>query len=100
MDYWSWILITMAVLTVIAVYLSIMPFFRKEIKKEYPTYDYKKANRDIESKNKKDLGKCPVCGRKLKPGDKLFTRTYHAQPRDRVFIIGCSFCKNSDNNKG
>lgn len=98
MDLWSWILITMAILTIIAVWFTVVPFFRKEIKKESHKFDFSKNSGKDSVKDKGKLVKCPVCGHHLKPSDKLFTRTYRAQPRDRVFILGCSECMKENKN--
>lgn len=38
------------------------------------------------------IGKCPVCGSELTVKDKLFTRTYSAEPRDKIYVKGCSKC--------
>lgn len=38
------------------------------------------------------IGKCPVCGNALTAKDKLYTKTYKAEPKDKIYVRGCSKC--------
>lgn len=85
-DLLSWVFVGVGVLIGIVAFIYLLPLIRGE-KKEKPLPDEKPLTKPVE-----DVIECPICGEKIGEGSRLFTKTYPAEPKDKVFVRGCSNC--------
>jgi hypothetical protein len=86
--------IAMGVLAALVVFLYVLlPMLRRggqksarRKKKQVKTYELPEIV----------IGKCPVCGNSLTAKDRLYTKTYKAEPKDKIYVRGCSKCLKKD----
>ncbi|RJP24941.1 MAG: hypothetical protein C4527_17845 [Candidatus Omnitrophota bacterium] len=84
------IYISMGVLAAIVIFLYSLPVIRgKRRGRSSAEGEEVRAVRTIQQDSEKV---CPVCKTPLSDEDVVYVKTYKAEPEDKVFIKGCSYC--------
>ncbi|NPV02877.1 MAG: hypothetical protein HPY53_16005 [Brevinematales bacterium] len=90
METMTIIYISMGVLAAILIFLYSLPVIRGKLSEGKSA-----EGEEVRAVKQSPAGTekvCPVCKTPLSEEDVVYVKTYKAQPEDKVFVKGCSYC--------